>query len=196
MGGVIWLIVIVYIVVKVMKNGKNSQNTAKPNVQKQKTQVNRPSQPVRAVQPNQPARPPQPNYSNRQQQPSHSNKQQRPPKQSAPTENSILQKAKQHAQAQFEDDTIARKDKPADLTQIPLGDEIMKDKAKARHIHSEHDEHSHDTELRNQAGVDDLDTYHLIDEINDLIVKGYSGELNFERDFIAEGMDMLNRISG
>lgn len=30
-------------------------------------------------------------------------------------------------------------------------------------------------------------------EINDLMVMGYSGTLEFDRDFIAEGMDMLNR---
>ena len=61
----------------------------------------------------------------------------------------------------------------------------MKDKAKARHIHSEH-ESAHEAELSNQHGVDDFDTYHLMDEVNDLIVKGYSGNLEFERDFLAE----------
>lgn len=31
-------------------------------------------------------------------------------------------------------------------------------------------------------------------EIADIMVKGYSGDLDFDRDFISEGMDMLNRI--
>ena len=54
---------------------------------------------------------------------------------------------------------------------------------------------NHEAELRNRLGVDDYDTFHLIDEVNDLIVKGYSGNLEFERDFLAEGMDFLSRIS-
>jgi hypothetical protein len=54
---------------------------------------------------------------------------------------------------------------------------------------------SHDTELSNQPGIDDFDTYHLMEEVNDLIVKGYDGNLEFERDFLAEATDMLNRIT-
>ncbi|MBO5371729.1 MAG: hypothetical protein J6A75_03310 [Lachnospiraceae bacterium] len=36
----------------------------------------------------------------------------------------------------------------------------------------------------------------LIDKVYDLMVTGYSGNMQFERDFLAEGMDMLNRIQG
>lgn len=128
--------------------------------------------------------------------------QQRVPQQRAPQrapqkpvqENSILQKAKANATQQFADDTLEARGS-ADLNRVPLGEEIMKDKAKARHIHSEHDE-EHGAELRNQSGVDDFDTYHLMDEVNDLIVKGYSGNLEFERDFLSEATDMLNRMYG
>ena len=35
----------------------------------------------------------------------------------------------------------------------------------------------------------------IIKKVNDLIVTGYSGDMNFERDFIAEGVDMLNRFT-
>ena len=35
----------------------------------------------------------------------------------------------------------------------------------------------------------------IIKKVNDLIVTGYSGDMQFERDFIAEGIDMLNRFS-
>ena len=105
-----------------------------------------------------------------------------------------MQKAKANASQQFDDDTLEARGS-ADLGRVPLGDEIMKDKAKAHHIHSEH-ETAHKAELSNQLGVDDFDTYHLIDEVNDLIVKGYSGNLEFERDFLSEATDMLNRIYG
>lgn len=36
----------------------------------------------------------------------------------------------------------------------------------------------------------------LLGRVYDLMVTGYSGNLNFERDFLSEGMDMLNRIGG
>lgn len=108
-------------------------------------------------------------------------------------ENSILQKARANAAEHFDDDALERRG-AARLDQVPQGSEIMRDKAMERHIHSQHGR-DHGAELRNQPGVDDFDTYHLVDEVNDLIVKGYSGNLEFDRDFLAEGMDMLSRIS-
>ncbi len=188
MGGfVIWVAVIVYIVIRCTKNAKKNEREATPNVPRN-------------------TRPPQ--YSGQRMQGPHS-AQQRPMQQRAQgqrmpqaakraqtaapmQQNTILQKAKANAAQQFDDDT-----KPSDgdveLGRVPVGDEIMKDKAKARHIHSEHED-GHGTELHNQPGVDDFDTYHLMDEVNDLIVKGYSGSLEFERDFLAEATDMLNRM--
>lgn len=35
----------------------------------------------------------------------------------------------------------------------------------------------------------------IIKKVNDLIVTGYSGDMTFDRDFIAEGVDMLNSFS-
>lgn len=35
----------------------------------------------------------------------------------------------------------------------------------------------------------------IIKRVNDLIVTGYSGDMIFDRDFIAEGIDMLNRFT-
>ena len=35
----------------------------------------------------------------------------------------------------------------------------------------------------------------ILGDVNELIVKGYSGEMTFERDFIAEGVEMLNRFT-
>ncbi len=35
----------------------------------------------------------------------------------------------------------------------------------------------------------------IIKRVNDLIITGYSGEMEFDRDFIAEGVDMLNRFT-
>ena len=177
------------------------------------------SQPARPAQPaggySQPARPAQPagGYSQpaRPAQPAGGYGQQRtndrryamparpvqsaayPEKKKAKTENTILQKARANASEHFNEDTLEARG-AAELGHVPQGGEIMRDKAMERHIHSEHGE-DHGTELRNRPGVDDFDTWHLVDEVNDLIVKGYSGNLEFERDFLAEGLDMLNRVS-
>ncbi len=182
-GFIVWIAVIAYIVIRCTKNAKNDQRQSKTNVPRN-------------------TRPPQrrmPQYNNPQMQG------QRPVKQSVSqqarrkqpqpaAQPSILQKAKVNAAQQFDDDTRPVNAK-VELGRVPAGDEIMKDKAKARHIHSEHED-GHETELRNQPGVDDFDTYHLMDEVNDLIVKGYSGNLEFQRDFVAETTDMLNRMYG
>lgn len=197
MAELIWLAIIIFAVVKAVNKSKEAKTRQtpipnrpanyRPPVQNQRPAVTqqRPLTQARPVVGQRPAS---------QQRPM----QQRPATQQRPTQqrpvqstNSILEKAKKHAENQFSDDTGSVTG-PSALGSIQTGDAIMVDKAKARHIHSEH-ENAHETELRNQPGVDDFDTYHLIDEINDLIVKGYSGSLEFERDFIAEGVEMLNR---
>ena len=42
--------------------------------------------------------------------------------------------------------------------------------------------------------ADKQQQYHLIQTVEDLMIKGPNTELAFERDFLAEGMDMLNKI--
>ena len=197
MAGIIWFLVVLYIVIRCVNTTKKKNGQAKPNVPRQPVQANRRNNTqTNRSNPAQNAG----KWTNPQSQAQRKAYQQpgRTPQQRAPQrpvqENSILQKAKANASQQFDDDTLEARGS-ADLGRVPLGDEIMKDKAKARHIHSEHEE-KHDAELSNQHGVDDFDTYHLIDEVNDLIVKGYSGNLEFERDFLSEATDMLNRMYG
>ena len=197
MAELIWLAIIIFAVVKAVNKSKEAKTRQtpipnRPANYRQPVQNQRPA--VTQQRPLTQARPVARQRPASQQRPM----QQRPATQQRPTQqrpvqstNSILEKAKKHAENQFSDDTGSVTG-PSALGSIQTGDAIMVDKAKARHIHSEH-ENAHETELRNQPGVDDFDTYHLIDEINDLIVKGYSGSLEFERDFIAEGVEMLNR---
>lgn len=190
MAGIIWLVIILYIVIKCVNASKKNAKQAKPNVPRQpvqnkrqpRTQMNRTNTTINPG-----------TWSNSAAQKQQTRTAQKPAARHT-QENTILQKAKANASQQFDDDTLQARGS-ADLGRVPLGDDIMKDKAKARHIHSEH-EADHGDELKNQAGVDDFDTYHLIDEVNDLIVKGYSGNLEFERDFLAEATDMLNRMYG
>ena len=197
MAELIWLAIIIFAVVKAVNKSKEAKTRQtpipnRPANYRQPVQNQRPA--VTQQRPLTQARPVAGQRPASQQRPM----QQRPATKQRPTQqrpvqstNSILEKAKKHAENQFSDDTGSVTG-PSALGSIQTGDAIMVDKAKARHIHSEH-ENAHETELRNQPGVDDFDTYHLIDEINDLIVKGYSGSLEFERDFIAEGVEMLNR---
>lgn len=199
-GGIIWFAVVVFIVIRSLNSAKKNNGQAKPNTPRRPEQAGRRREPQKnpgtpgqaagkwTAPQMQPARPAQKTGSAPQQY-----RTQQKAKRSV-QENSILKKAKANAEQQFAEDTLAARGS-ADLNQVPSGEAIMKDKAQARHIHSEH-ENNHDVELRNQLGVDDFDTYHLIDEVNDLIVKGYSGNLQFERDFLSEAADMLNRMYG
>lgn len=190
MAELIWLAIIIFAVVKAVNKSKEAKT-------RQTSIPNRPANYRQPVQNQRPAvtqqRPLTQARQTTQQRPVQQRPTQQRTTQQRPVQstNSILEKAKKHAENQFSDDTGSVTG-PSALGSIQTGDAIMVDKAKARHIHSEH-ENAHETELRNQPGVDDFDTYHLIDEINDLIVKGYSGSLEFERDFIAEGVEMLNR---
>ncbi|MCI5934107.1 MAG: hypothetical protein SO019_05640 [Lachnospiraceae bacterium] len=190
MAELIWLAIIIFAVVKAVNKSKEAKTRQTPI-------PNRPANYRQPVQNQRPAvtqqRPLTQARQTTQQRPVQQRPTQQRTTQQRPVQstNSILEKAKKHAENQFSDDTGSVTG-PSALGSIQTGDAIMVDKAKARHIHSEH-ENAHETELRNQPGVDDFDTYHLIDEINDLIVKGYSGSLEFERDFIAEGVEMLNR---
>ena len=191
MAELIWLAIIIFAVVKAVNKSKEAKTRQtpipnRPANYRQPVQNQRPA--VTQQRPLTQARPVASQRPASQQRPMQQRPTQQRPVQST---NSILEKAKKHAENQFSDDTGSVTG-PSALGSIQTGDAIMVDKAKARHIHSEH-ENAHETELRNQPGVDDFDTYHLIDEINDLIVKGYSGSLEFERDFIAEGVEMLNR---
>ena len=187
MGGlIVWIAVIAYIVIRCTKNAKKNGRQATPNVPRG---TRAPQYSGQQMQRPRPAQQRMPHYYNQRV------PQQRPVQQRAPqpaAQPSILQKAKANAAQQFDDDTQPL-NRDVELGRVPVGDEIMKDKAKARHIHSAHED-GHTTELRNELGVDDFDTYHLMDEVNDLIVKGYSGNLEFERDFVAEATDMLNRM--
>lgn len=42
-------------------------------------------------------------------------------------------------------------------------------------------------------GLSGLENSPLMQQINDLMITGYTGELSFQRDFVAEAVEMLNR---
>lgn len=43
--------------------------------------------------------------------------------------------------------------------------------------------------------VDVLEETDFMNQVNDLMIMGYSGKLSYERDFVAEGIEMLNQFN-
>lgn len=132
------------------------------------------------TQPNKPR--PQPQMQQRAQQPQRQQMQQRvQPQQSNPD---IVQRAVKN-NARFADDT----------TQKEL---------EAMHGHSEAQqrlaqEHSRNcqtlhTKAADGAKIIEAETQSMFGSVNDLIAMGYSGNLEFERDFLGEGLDMINNF--
>lgn len=132
------------------------------------------------TQPNKPR--PQPQMQQRAQQPQRQQMQQRvQPQQSNPD---IVQRAVKN-NARFADDT----------TQKEL---------EAMHGHSEAQqrlaqEHSRNcqtlhTKAADGAKIIEAETQSMFGSVDDLIAMGYSGNLEFERDFLGEGLDMINNF--
>lgn len=133
------------------------------------------------TQPNKP-RPQQKQMQQRAQQPQRPQMQQRvQPQQSNPD---IVQRAVKN-NARFADDT----------TQKEL---------EAMHGHSEAQqrmaqEHSRNcqtlhTKAADGAKIIEAETQSMFGSVEDLIAMGYSGNLEFERDFLGEGLDMINNF--
>ena len=49
-------------------------------------------------------------------------------------------------------------------------------------------------ELAEQRELELQPQENVLKEVEDIMVRGYDGSLTFERDFVAEGIEMLNRI--
>jgi hypothetical protein len=131
------------------------------------------------TQPNKP-RPQQKQMQQRAQQPQRPQPQQRPQKSNP----DIVQRAVKN-NARFADDT----------TQKEL---------EAMHGHSEAQqrlaqEHSRNcqtlhTKAADGAKIIEAETQSMFGSVEDLIAMGYSGNLEFERDFLGEGLDMINNF--
>lgn len=125
-------------------------------------------------------------YQQRAQQPQRSQMQQRVQPQQRPQQSNpnIVQRAVKN-NARFADDT----------TQKEL---------EAMHGHSEAQqrmaqEHSRNCQtLHNKAAdgakIIEAETQSMFGSVEDLIAMGYSGNLEFERDFLGEGLDMINNF--
>ncbi|RHL27927.1 hypothetical protein DW028_10295 [Agathobacter rectalis] len=132
------------------------------------------------TQPNKPR--PQPQMQQRAQQPQRQQMQQRvQPQQSNPD---IVQRAVKN-NARFADDT----------TQKEL--EVMHGHSEAQQRMAQ--EHSRNcqtlhTKAADGAKIIEAETQSMFGSVEDLIAMGYSGNLEFERDFLGEGLDMINNF--
>ena len=125
-------------------------------------------------------------YQQRAQQPQRAQQSQRPQPQQRPQQSNpdIVQRAVKN-NARFADDT----------TQKEL---------EAMHGHSEAQqrlaqEHSRNcqtlhTKAADGAKIIEAETQSMFGSVEDLIAMGYSGNLEFERDFLGEGLDMINNF--
>lgn len=91
----------------------------------------------------------------------------------------ILSKAKENVQ-----------EKAQDAIQQQLHAEVCRDYRDNSQMTT--DVHVHKAQ---SAECDTGEASDIMIKVNDLIVTGYSGDMTFDRDFIAEGVEMLNRFS-
>lgn len=125
-------------------------------------------------------------YQQRAQQPQRPQMQQRVQPQQRPQQSNpdIVQRAVKN-NARFADDTIQKE-------------------LEAMHGHSEAQqrlaqEHSRNcqtlhTKAADGAKIIEAETQSMFGSVDDLIAMGYSGNLEFERDFLGEGLDMINNF--
>lgn len=132
------------------------------------------------TQPNKPR--PQPQMQQRAQQPQRQQMQQRvQPQQSNPD---IVQRAVKN-NARFADDTTQK-----ELETMHGHSEAQQRLAQE---HSRNCQTLH-TKAADGAKIIEAETQSMFGSVEDLIAMGYSGNLEFERDFLGEGLDMINNF--
>ena len=85
-----------------------------------------------------------------------------------------------------------------------FADDTTQKELEAMHVHSEAQqrlaqEHSRNcqtlhTKAADGAKIIEAETQRMFGSVEDLIAMGYSGNLEFERDFLGEGLDMINNF--
>lgn len=90
------------------------------------------------------------------------------------------------------DDILSRakenvRENEVDLLQQQMHAEVCRDFRENEHTALNVLHHKATAELCDTGEESDI-----IHKVNDLMITGYSGNLNFDRDFIAEGIDMIN----
>ena len=172
MEGLIGLIFWAVIVSKIVKAVKGDKKKKRQNVQQRQTVQQRPVQKTTQAQ--------RDAYYYSQQKSTKERLQQKYGAQQKPAQKSdILSRAKENVE-----------ENEPDKMEQQIHAEVCRDFRATAHATSDVAVHKEESPLCDTGEESDI-----IKRVNDLIVTGYSGDMNFERDFIAEGVDMLNRFT-
>ena len=169
MGGLIWIIVIVVVISEIKKFQRKNGQRVKPNVPRQQ-QYMRPDQ-TKVGQQNV-----RPNQMPRQQQNVRPN--QMPGQRTQSAGGAAMAGCRRPQPNQAENDILKRATENVSEND---GDELEQQMMAGAH------------ELVNAIDIDSASE--LMHEVEDLMIMGYQANLPFERDFIAEGVAMLNGLS-
>ncbi len=198
MDVIIWAIILgaVFYINKKSKNagGKNTQpNKPRPQQKKQVQQIwnsmqNTVQSGMNALNQTyqQKPQPQRPQMQQRAQQPQRPQMQQRVQQQQRPQQSNpdIVQRAVKN-NARFADDTTQKE------LETMHGHSEAQQRIKQEHSRNCQTLHS---KAADGAKVIEAETQSLFGSVEDLIAMGYSGNLEFERDFLGEGLDMINNF--
>ena len=104
--------------------------------------------------------------------------------QPAPKPTNIVERAKQNVNKYAEDTTLEQLEKEHKHSE-------RESKAEAAYVAKEREEHR---KLHTEP-IPLVEEESLLGSVQDLMIKGYDGNLSFERDFIGEAMDLLNSFT-
>lgn len=198
MDVIIWAIILgaVFYINKKSKNagGKNTQpNKPRPQQKKQVQQIwnsmqNTVQSGMNALNQTyqQKPQPQRPQMQQRAQQPQRPQMQQRVQQQQRPQQSNpdIVQRAVKN-NARFADDTTQKE------IEMMHGHSEAQQRIKQEHSRNCQTLHS---KAADGAKVIEAETQSMFGSVEDLIAMGYSGNLEFERDFLGEGLDMINNF--
>lgn len=131
------------------------------------------------------------------------------PNKPRPQQKQIQQRAQQAQRPQMQQRVQPQQSNP-DIVQRAVknnarfADDTTQKELEAMHGHSEAQqrmaqEHSRNcqtlhTKAADGAKIIEAETQSMFGSVEDLIAMGYSGNLEFERDFLGEGLDMINNF--
>ena len=104
--------------------------------------------------------------------------------QPAPKPTNIVERAKQNVNKYAEDTTLEQLEKEHKHSE-------RESKAEAAYVAKEREEHR---KLHTEP-IPQVEEESLLGSVQDLMIKGYDGNLSFERDFVGEAMDLLNSFT-
>ena len=184
MGGIIVIIVIILLIMRADNNAKKQKQMQA--LQQERQQQTAYTQPVRQQTAyTQPVRQQQTVYQQPvRQQPYERTPKAVPPAMKRSAEPDIVKKAKKNVNRFAGEDVT--------LVQLQTEHQHSEKVATAKAAYVEKEEALHRQYHENPDEF--LQNENLLGSVEDLMVKGYDGNLSFERDFLGEGLDMINRF--